>query len=255
MALHYCRRTMKSHSASIRSELGCGSNSTPAAKPAAGLSSPASPVLASPAIEGVASPKPIQARAPTAPSRAPVLTISPEAATITADDPGVQLLLRRQSADGTVKDLTGPAAWRIDPPGFGEIEAGGHLRPLAAGKVSVKVVFEGQEVAAPSYSDLSTGACIGHISPEALAGCPLGKVRDGDLIRIVVDRINLQGSLDLVGGLGETNGEKEEPDSTGLMVVEARPGKRTCRWIPEIPHSPSQLRTITRPHGLVALIA
>ena len=128
---------------------GCGSNSTPAAKPAAGLSAPASPVPASPAIEGVASPKPIQAQAPTAPSPAPVLTISPEAATITADDPGVQLLLRRQSADGTVKDLTGLAAWRVDPPGFGAIEAGGYLRPLAAGKVAVKAVFEGQEVAAP----------------------------------------------------------------------------------------------------------
>ena len=98
---------------------GCGSSSTPAAKPAARLSAPASPVPASPAIEGVASPKPIQVQAPTAPSRAPVLTISPEAATITADDPGVQLLLRRQSADGTVKDLTGLAAWRVDPPGFG----------------------------------------------------------------------------------------------------------------------------------------
>src|SRR5271157_4411752 len=57
-----------------------------------------------------------------------------------------------------------------------------------------------------------------------------------------------------VYGIGETNGEKEEPDSTGLMVVAARPGKRNCRWIPEIPHSLSQSRTITRPHGLVALI-
>src|SRR5271157_6409592 len=38
------------------------------------------------------------------------------------------------------------------------------------------------------------------------------------------------------------------------MVVAARPGKRNRRWIPEIPHSLSQLRTITRPHGLVALI-
>src|SRR5271157_286997 len=57
-----------------------------------------------------------------------------------------------------------------------------------------------------------------------------------------------------VYGIGETNGEKEETDSTGLMVVAARPGKRNRRWIPEIPHSLSQLRTITRPHGLVALI-
>ena len=38
------------------------------------------------------------------------------------------------------------------------------------------------------FSGVSTGACIGHVSPEALAGGPIGKVRDGDLIRIVVDR-------------------------------------------------------------------
>ncbi len=127
---------------------GCGSSSTPAAKPTAGFSSPASAALAVPAIEGVASPKPIQAEAPTVPSRAPVLTISHEAATITADDPGVQLLLRRQSADGTFRDLTGLAGWRVDPPGSAAIEAGGYLRPLAAGKVVVKAAIEGQEVVA-----------------------------------------------------------------------------------------------------------
>jgi xylonate dehydratase len=49
------------------------------------------------------------------------------------------------------------------------------------------------------FSGVSTGACIGHVGPEALAGGPVGKVRDGDLIRIVVDRVNLEGSVDLVG--------------------------------------------------------
>ena len=43
------------------------------------------------------------------------------------------------------------------------------------------------------FSGVSTGACIGHVGPEALAGGPIGKVRDGDLIRIVVDRVNLEG--------------------------------------------------------------
>ena len=38
------------------------------------------------------------------------------------------------------------------------------------------------------FSGVSTGACIGHVGPEALAGGPIGKVRDGDLIRIVIDR-------------------------------------------------------------------
>jgi putative YjhG/YagF family dehydratase len=49
------------------------------------------------------------------------------------------------------------------------------------------------------FSGVSTGACIGHVSPEALAGGPIGKLRDGDTIRVVVDRINLTGSIDLVG--------------------------------------------------------
>jgi len=51
---------------------------------------------------------------------------------------------------------------------------------------------------------VSTGACIGHIGPEALAGGPIGKVHDGDRIQIIVDRIRLEGSVDLVGE-GETS--------------------------------------------------
>ena len=49
------------------------------------------------------------------------------------------------------------------------------------------------------FSGVSTGACIGHIGPEALAGGPLGKLRDGDTIQIIVDRVNLSGRIDLVG--------------------------------------------------------
>jgi putative YjhG/YagF family dehydratase len=49
------------------------------------------------------------------------------------------------------------------------------------------------------FSGVSTGACVGHISPEALAGGPIGRLRNGDLIGIVVDRQTLEGSIDLVG--------------------------------------------------------
>jgi putative YjhG/YagF family dehydratase len=49
------------------------------------------------------------------------------------------------------------------------------------------------------FSGVSTGACIGHISPEALAGGPIGRVREGDTIEIVIDRETLQGSVNLVG--------------------------------------------------------
>ncbi len=49
------------------------------------------------------------------------------------------------------------------------------------------------------FSGVSTGACIGHVSPEALAGGPIGKIRDGDRVQIIIDRNTLEGTLDLVG--------------------------------------------------------
>jgi dihydroxyacid dehydratase/phosphogluconate dehydratase len=52
------------------------------------------------------------------------------------------------------------------------------------------------------FSGVSTGACIGHVGPEALAGGPLGKLKDGDLIRIEVDRNLLEGSMNFIGEQG-----------------------------------------------------
>lgn len=54
------------------------------------------------------------------------------------------------------------------------------------------------------FSGVSTGACIGHIGPEALAGGPLGKLRDGDRVRVRIDRRALDGSIDFVGEAGES---------------------------------------------------
>ena len=71
------------------------------------------------------------------------------------------------------------------------------------------------------FSGVSTGACIGHVSPEALAGGPVGKVRDGDLIRITIDRNALTGSVDLIGE-GDTTFEAEE-GSRVLAARELRP--------------------------------
>jgi len=58
------------------------------------------------------------------------------------------------------------------------------------------------------FSGVSTGACIGHVSPEALAGGPLGKVRDGDTIEIVIDRNRLEGQVNLVGEAGVEDGDR-----------------------------------------------
>ena len=48
------------------------------------------------------------------------------------------------------------------------------------------------------FSGVSTGACIGHVGPEALAGGPIGQLRDGDTVRIIIDRVNLTGSVDVI---------------------------------------------------------
>lgn len=52
------------------------------------------------------------------------------------------------------------------------------------------------------FSGVSTGACIGHIGPEGLAGGPIGKILDGDVIRIHLDLLKIEGSVDLVGAEG-----------------------------------------------------
>ena len=68
------------------------------------------------------------------------------------------------------------------------------------------------------FSGVSTGACIGHVGPEALAGGPLGKLRDGDTVQITVDRIQLSGWIDFIG-----EGQRRfEPDE-GARILATRP--------------------------------
>ena len=78
----------------------------------------------------------------------------------------------------------------------------------------------GKEVAVVTdarFSGVSTGACIGHVGPEALAGGPIGKVKDGDMIRIEIDRNKLTGSVDLIGDL-----HKEVDPEFGRKLLDQR---------------------------------
>lgn len=59
------------------------------------------------------------------------------------------------------------------------------------------------------FSGVSTGACIGHVSPEALAGGPVGKIQNGDLIEIIIDRVKLEATVDFIGENGEVFGAEE----------------------------------------------
>jgi putative YjhG/YagF family dehydratase len=78
----------------------------------------------------------------------------------------------------------------------------GALKYLPFGK-HVAVVTDAR------FSGVSTGACIGHVTPEALAGGPIGKLQDGDLIEIMIDRRTLEGSVNLVGAQGINGGAEE----------------------------------------------
>src|SRR5205085_9527525 len=80
------------------------------------------------------------------------------------------------------------------------------------------------------FSGVSTGACIGHVGPEALAGGPIGKVRDGDIIRILIDRNELSGSIDLVGEAGKIVGAVE-----GSRILAQRPPRLDLAADPNLP--------------------
>ena len=80
------------------------------------------------------------------------------------------------------------------------------------------------------FSGVSTGACVGHIGPEALAGGPIGRILDGDLIQIVVDRNRLEGSVDLVG-----HGEEQFGPEEGARVLAARPPRPDLAADPDLP--------------------
>ena len=76
------------------------------------------------------------------------------------------------------------------------------MEEIAQVTLALKYVEFGKQVSVLTdarFSGISTGACIGHIGPEALAGGPVGKLVDGDLIEIIIDRTNLKGQIDFVG--------------------------------------------------------
>ncbi len=80
------------------------------------------------------------------------------------------------------------------------------------------------------FSGVSTGACIGHVGPEALAGGPIGKIVDGDWIQITVDRVNLDASVTFLGS-GETPGTEADGD----RELAERPVRSDLKADPNLP--------------------
>lgn len=80
------------------------------------------------------------------------------------------------------------------------------------------------------FSGVSTGACIGHIGPEGLAGGPIGKLEDGDIIRVQLDCRRLEGSVDLVGA-----GKRRFTPEEGAVVLARRESHPNMRAHPALP--------------------
>jgi putative YjhG/YagF family dehydratase len=97
------------------------------------------------------------------------------------------------------------------------------LKYLSYGK-QVTLLTDGR------FSGVSTGACIGHIGPEALAGGPLGRVREGDRVRVIVDTVNLEGLIDLVG---DVDAEHDVDWGTAELERRGDPGDLTPH--PQLP--------------------
>jgi putative YjhG/YagF family dehydratase len=172
------------------------------------------------ADEVIMAPEQARARGLTGTLVFPLGNLAPEGAVIkaTAIDPSVV------EADGVYRK-TGPArvftseAAAIAAIREGRIAAGdvmvlAGVGPMGTGMEetyqvtsALKSLPFGKHVALLTdarFSGVSTGACIGHIGPEALAGGPIGKVRDGDTIRIEIDRVQMVGRIDLVGESAES---------------------------------------------------
>ena len=99
--------------------------------------------------------------------------------------------------------------------------------------LALKYVSWGKEVTLLTdarFSGVSTGACVGHVGPEALAGGPIGKVRNGDIIQVIIDRNNLEGTLDLVG-----DGEQSFSPEQGAKILAERDPNPNLGADPRLP--------------------
>jgi putative YjhG/YagF family dehydratase len=139
----------------------------------------------------------------------------------TSEKAAMQAVKEKRVQAGDVMVLNG-----IGPMGTGMEETAQitiALKNLPFGK-RVALITDGR------FSGVSTGACLGHIGPEALAGGPVGKVHDGDVIEIIVDRHELQGSVNLVG-----EGARRFTSAEGERVLTARPPRPDLAPAPALP--------------------
>ena len=111
--------------------------------------------------------------------------------------------------------------------------AGAGMQEIYQITAALKALPFGKHVAVLTdarFSGVSTGACIGHISPEALAGGNIGKLQDGDRIEILIDRASLTGTVNLVGDSSLNFGAEQ-----GASELGRRQSRSDLRPHPDLP--------------------
>jgi putative YjhG/YagF family dehydratase len=197
----------------------------------------------------VISPEEARRRGLTSTVTFPVGNLAPEGSVIksTAIDPSVV------DADGVYRKLGPARVFASEREAIGAIK-GRSPRPIQPGDIIVlicrgpmgtgmeeiyqitsalKFLKFGKQVAVITdarFSGVSTGACIGHVGPEALAGGPIGKVCDGDLIEIIIDRNQLTGTINFVG-----TPEQKLTSEAGAKVLASRQPAIALKPDPDLP--------------------
>ncbi len=110
---------------------------------------------------------------------------------------------------------------------------GSGMEEIAQVTIALKYWESGGQVALLTdarFSGFSSGPCIGHVGPEALAGGPVGRLIEGDVVEVRIDTRNLRGSIDLVGHGEEVFGAQE-----GARVLAGRPPRPDLAPEEELP--------------------
>jgi len=82
------------------------------------------------------------------PAESDALRVSPAAVTLAPGDSGLQLLATAKGTLGGRRDVSAAATWKVEPEGVVTVDAGGYLKPLAAGRATLRAGFEGHESSA-----------------------------------------------------------------------------------------------------------
>ncbi len=147
----------------------------------------------------------------------------PATASLDPGDPGLQLLVEGKGPGGGVRDVTGDAAWTVEPPGILVPVSNGYFRPIGPGKATIEGKI-GDEVIRAEVQ----------VQPEPAAG------RSWDFATDIVPLLTRAG-CNTGGCHGKADGQNGfhlslfgyDPEGDYQAIVREAGGRRLLRFDPE----------------------